>query len=192
MTSEISTWQGHEFWYVVEEGKWELKHAKSGDIGFDLPVVINAQKTEFKSRVNYDSDANYHGTLMEKIQWIYPNGSAEDPVPFLEIPPNGGWAEVSTGLRVKLPVNTWGNIKGRSSTSWKRRLTVIEGVIDEAYIGPLFALVQNNTSKPIRVHEGDRLAQLIIVPKAENIISKLTTNLPSTERGHTGFGSSGS
>lgn len=166
-------------WYVVDEGDWTLKHSKPGDVGFDLPVIVNAKNDIYKPRV-----------LPFKSYYIAPKGDAEDPVPYIDIPPQGS-AEISTGLRIKLPDDAWGSVRPRSSTGWKKRLDVFEGTIDSGYTGPLFALVFNPQQVTVRVHEGDRLAQLVLIPKyhLNSIVKK--TALPDTTRGATGFGSSG-
>lgn len=166
-------------WYVVEEGDWTLKHSKPGDVGFDLPVIVNAKNDAYKPKV-----------LPYKSYYIAPNGDSEDPVPYIDIPPEGS-AEISTGLRIKLPDDAWGSVRPRSSTGWKKRLNVFEGTIDSGYVGPLFALVFNPQQVTVRVHEGDRLAQLVLVPKYHlgNVVRR--TSLPDTDRGSTGFGSSG-
>lgn len=168
-----------KLWYVVEEGDWNLSHSKPGDVGFDLPVIVNASKEEYKPKVQ-----------PYKSYYIAPKGSEDDPIPYVDIPPLGS-AELSTGLRVKVPDDSWGNIKSRSSTGWKKRLDVFEGVIDSGYTGPLFVLVFNPNQIPIRVHEGDRLAQLILMPKYPTKMVVRCSSLPTTIRGATGFGSSG-
>ncbi len=173
-------WQSHgSMWYVVEEGIWDLRHAKPGDVGFDLPVIVAPKNDIYKPKVQPHRD-----------YFIAPKGSPDDPRPYLDIPPMGS-AEISTGLRIKVPDDAWGNIKSRSSTGWKRRLDVFEGVIDSGYTGPLFVLVFNPQQVPVRVYEGDRLAQLILMPKYKTEHVVRCTDLPATERGATGFGSSG-
>lgn len=157
--------------YVVEEKDWNLKYAKPGDVGLDLPVVINPKNPAYKPKVKPDRD--YYINTEEA--WI-------------DIP-GGGSAELSTGIRVFLPNNAWGNIKSRSSTGWKKRLEVFEGTIDSGYTGPLFILVRNPNDEPVRVYEGDRLAQLILIPKHIPPVIARVNSLPDTVRGNTGFGS---
>jgi dUTP pyrophosphatase len=108
----------------------------------------------------------------------------------LDVPPYG-YAEIESGIRVKVPEDAWALITGRSSTAWKRRLMVQQGVIDTGYTGYLRTLVYNPNHISKRVHEGDRLAQLIIIPRYKiNSILECDA-LPETERGDSGFGSSG-
>jgi len=173
-------WEQHgNLWYVVEEGNWDLKLSKPGDVGFDLPVLVNAKSDTYRPKVQ-----------PHKNYYIAPEGTPDDLVPYVDIPPLGS-AELSTGLRIKVPDDAWGNIKSRSSTGWKKRLDVFEGVIDSGYTGPLFVLVFNPNQIPIRVHEGDRLAQLILMPKYPTKVVVRCSSLPETVRGATGFGSSG-
>jgi deoxyuridine 5'-triphosphate nucleotidohydrolase len=153
---------------------WRLDYAMPGDIGLDLPIKIIGSKVKPEDFSHY---------IME-------NGDATDPKPWLEVPPCG-YAELEVGVRVKLPDNTWAFITGRSSTAWKRRLLVIQGVIDEQYVGPLRTLVYNPNHVAVRVHEGDRLSQLIIIPKCHPDKIVTVDELPKTTRGELGFGSSG-
>jgi len=96
--------------------------------------------------------------------------------------------DLKTGVKVKVPTGTWGLIINRSSTPRKKGLIVMPGVIDEGYIGELFACVFNTTDNPIEVKMGERLAQLILLPAVVRGIEEVE-KLPETERGETGFGS---
>jgi len=96
--------------------------------------------------------------------------------------------EVDTGWDIKIPDGFWGSIKSRSSTFAKRKLMVLEGIIDPGYTGRLSAIVFNTTFLPKKVNTGDRLIQLIIVPMVPTDM-KIVTSLPRTSRGRSGFGS---
>ena len=156
-----------------EDCSWRLTYAKAGDVGLDLPIRIKG------SIVQPDLQ-----------HYVRPEGDGPDTTPWLEIPA-GGYAEVETGVRVKLPDDAWAIITGRSSTAWKRRLIVIQGIIDSGYTGYLRNLVFNPNPVPKRIHEGDRLAQLIIIPKYPISEIVKVDELPDTVRGQSGFGSSG-
>lgn len=159
---------------LVDKG-WELKYAKPNDIGLDLPVIMD------------------HNLKLEPSKDYYLNWEER----WFDIPPLG-IAEVPCGLAIKIPYDAWGNIKPRSSTGWKKRLSILEGVIDSDYTGPLFINVQNPNRHTVRVHEWDRLAQLIIIPKYhaknethQSIQIQQRLELPKTIRADSGFGSSG-
>lgn len=98
---------------------------------------------------------------------------------------------VPTGVRIELPDGYWASIEARSSTS-KKSLIVPKGVIDEGYRGELFAQIINVGKEPVQINHGDRLIQLIMherVIKDFDIIE--VDELSESERGETGFGSSG-
>lgn len=98
--------------------------------------------------------------------------------------------DLDTGWDIKVPDGTWGLITGRSSTFTRRRLLVIEGVIDQNYTGKLSIQVWNPWLWPKKVRAGERLAQLVIVPLPDTKIA-LTTTMPVTERNRNCFGSTG-
>lgn len=147
---------------------FQLRYAKEGDVGLDLPVIID-------SRLKVEPHRDYY--INYKEQWF-------------DVPPSG-LAEVPCGLSIKVPEDSWANIKPRSSTAWRKKLVVNEGVIDSGYVGPIFILVLNPNLEPIRVKAGDRLAQLIIIPKYPINTIASVSYLPQTSRGKSGFGSSG-
>jgi len=95
-----------------------------------------------------------------------------------------------TGVFVKLPSSHWGNIRPRSSTFAKRKLFVMGGTIDEGYIGEISVFIWNPTMEAQTISNGDRLAQLIIMPKITPPI-EIVDRLPATKRGDSGFGSTG-
>lgn len=108
--------------------------------------------------------------------------------------PPGHVAEIPTGVRIKIPDGHAGLIKGRSSTFYKRRLLVIDGIIDSGYTGSLFVNVWNPAfdegNKPIVVEPMERLAQIIVVT-TPTLKIVAADKLPVTERGSSGFGSTG-
>lgn len=145
---------------------WDLKYAKPMDVGFDLPVLVQ----DIRFIKGYDG-------RIELGEWF-------------DIPP-GSTVEVPTGLRVRIPNDSWGNVRARSSTGFKHGLIVLEGVIDPGYIGSMYVLVHNPTSNAVRIVQGTKLAQLVIIPRYNVIEIIKVDQLPKTERGETGFGSSG-
>lgn len=95
---------------------------------------------------------------------------------------------VHTGVYVKLPEGYWGEIRPRSSTFAKRKLFVMGGTIDEGYTGELLVFIWNPTLEPHPIHDGDRLAQLVIHSRVVPPI-EIVGDLPNTTRGMSGFGS---
>lgn len=102
------------------------------------------------------------------------------------------FVDVPLGVAIKVPEGTWGLLTARSSTLRKHGLMVAQGVIDCGYTGPLFAGVWNMTDKPVHITRGMRLVQYILMPNASlNVEAVQVDALPKTERGASGFGSSG-
>lgn len=100
-------------------------------------------------------------------------------------------ADLDTGWDIKIPDGFWGQIKSRSSTFFKKRLLVLEGVIDPGYTGKLSVATMNPTPWPRRIKHKDRLGQLLIHKALYNHIQFVDEghSLPQTERGRKGFGS---
>lgn len=104
----------------------------------------------------------------------------------------GQMVDLDLGVSVKSPPGTWTLLTGRSSTMRNRGLLVAQGVIDPGYTGPLYATVFNLLDKPEVVRDGDRIAQLIVLPNISQSVDAVRVDaLPSTDRGAKGFGSSG-
>lgn len=105
----------------------------------------------------------------------------------------GEFVDVPLGVSVGLPPGVWARITGRSSTLRRLGLLVNEGIIDTGYTGPLFAGVFNVGVYSVSVTKGDRIAQLILHENTTGRFSAVAVDgHPETERGVSGFGSSGS
>lgn len=102
------------------------------------------------------------------------------------------FVDVPLGVAIKVPEGTWGLLTARSSTLRKHGLMVAQGVIDCGYTGPLFAGVWNMTDEPVKVELGMRLVQYILMTNASlDVEAQQVDELPKTDRGASGFGSSG-
>ncbi len=102
------------------------------------------------------------------------------------------FVDVPLGVAIKVPEGTWGLLKARSSTLRKHGLMVAQGIIDCGYTGPLFAGVWNMTNDPVRIERGMRLVQYILMTNASlDVDAQEVNELPKTDRGASGFGSSG-
>ena len=64
------------------------------------------------------------------------------------------------------------------------------GVIDADYRGEVLIFLHNHGSQPQTVEDGDRVAQLVIVPYLTAQFT-LAEELDGTDRGQGGFGSTG-
>ncbi|MCK5606678.1 dUTP diphosphatase [Candidatus Pacearchaeota archaeon] len=101
---------------------------------------------------------------------------------------------VPAGLSMKLPDGYGALVYPRSSTFKKKGLFVIPGLIDCDYTGQIYTLVWNSSlngvATPVLIEPWERLSQLILIPIPEVEIETVD-ELPSTERGEGGFGSTG-
>ena len=99
---------------------------------------------------------------------------------------------VGTGLAVAIPVGFAGLVLPRSGLALGQGVTVLNapGLVDAGYRGELKVLLVNHGGAAITVRRGDRVAQLVIqrVERAELIE---VGELPVSERGAGGFGSTG-
>jgi dUTP pyrophosphatase len=96
---------------------------------------------------------------------------------------------VRLGIKIALPIGTYGQIAPRSGLSVKG-IDIGAGVIDSDYRGELQVVVINHTNQPFNVNAGDRIAQLIVKKIAFPTLVR-TLDLDKTFRGASGFGSTG-
>ena len=110
----------------------------------------------------------------------------------IEIKP-GGRCLIPTGLFIALPKGCEAQIRPRSGLALKYGLTVLNspGTIDADYMGEIGIVLVNTSNQPIQIKDGERIAQIVIA-KTITIEWEVVEELPSTERGENGFGSTGS
>jgi dUTP pyrophosphatase len=114
--------------------------------------------------------------------------AAED----VELKP-GRRALVPTGVAIALPSGYAGLVLPRSGRALREGLSVANspGLIDSGYRGELkVVLVNLDFETPIHVSRGDKIAQLV-VQRVEDVVVEVSDELPDSERGQGGFGSSG-
>lgn len=106
--------------------------------------------------------------------------------------PAGKTVKVGTGLAVEIPEGYFGAVFARSGMAANRGLRPANcvGVIDSDYRGEVIVALHNDSDKCETIHHGDRVAQLVIMPYLE-VEAKEVDDLSDTERGNSGFGSTG-
>ncbi len=110
----------------------------------------------------------------------------------LELAP-GERAVVGTGLAVAIPEGYAGFVQPRSGLADRHGITIVNspGLIDSGYRGELKVIVLNtDTAHGFVVEPGMRIAQLVVLEVPEVELVELE-ELPTTERGVRGHGSSG-
>ena len=99
---------------------------------------------------------------------------------------------IPTGLRVAIPDGWEGQIRPRSGLALRQGLGMpnAPGTIDADYRGELKVLLINLGPVPIEITRGMRVAQMLITP-APQVEIMVVEDLDETERGASGFGSTG-
>ena len=100
-----------------------------------------------------------------------------------------GSVTIDTGVHVEIPRGYTGFIKSKSGLNVNHGLTA-EGVIDSGYTGSIRVKLYNHTEKSYIFEQGDKIAQLVILPIITPEL-ELVDELEPTERGDGGFGSTG-
>lgn len=101
-------------------------------------------------------------------------------------------ALIPSGIHVDIPKGYEIQVRCRSGLALKHGIIVTNGIgtIDESYKGDIGVVLTNTGSEDFIVHQGDRIAQLVLMP-----ITKIKWNpvesLETSERGEGGFGHSG-
>jgi dUTP pyrophosphatase len=104
----------------------------------------------------------------------------------------GERATVGTGLAVAIPDGHAGFVQPRSGLAERHGITIVNtpGLVDSGYRGELRVILLNtDASEPFVVEPGMRIAQLVVMPVPELDLVEVD-ELPESERGVRGFGSS--
>jgi dUTP pyrophosphatase len=104
-----------------------------------------------------------------------------------------GRAAVPTGIALAIPEGYAGFVQPRSGRALNEGLGVVNspGLIDSGYRGEIKVIVINlNDVGLIDIHRGEKIAQ-IVFQKVEQADVEVVDELPASERGARGFGSTG-
>lgn len=100
---------------------------------------------------------------------------------------------VPTGISIAIPHGYAGFVQPRSGLALREGLGMPNspGLIDSGYRGELMVILLNHDrDEPIHVQRGDRIAQLVVLPVAKVFFDEVD-ELPETDRGAGGHGSTG-
>ena len=112
----------------------------------------------------------------------------DDPV---SIPPHTT-VRIGTGITAAIPEGYFGACFARSGIAVRQGLRPANcvGVVDSDYRGEYIIALFNDSDEPRVVQNGDRIAQLVIMPYLTVEFAEVDA-LPETDRGSGGFGSTG-
>ncbi len=104
-------------------------------------------------------------------------------------------ALIPTGLSFELPENTELQVRPRSGMAFKHGISCLNtpGTVDEGYRGDVGIIAVNLSNEEYTIQPGERIAQAVIMHVVGQKVSSLkkVEKLSETERGDTGYGSSG-
>jgi dUTP pyrophosphatase len=104
----------------------------------------------------------------------------------------GERATAATGIAVAIPAGYAGYVQPRSGLAEKHGITLVNtpGLVDSGYRGELrIILLNTDREQAFEVEPGMRIAQLVLLP-VPAVELRVVDELPSSERGERGFGSS--
>ena len=146
----------------MEQLRIEIRRIRPGVNQLDLPAYM----TEGAAGMDICADIDHDRTLAPLERALIP-----------------------AGLAIALPPGFEAQIRPRSGLALRQGLTMINspGTIDSDYRGEIQLIAINLGSKPIVIHRGQRIAQMIIqrVVRAEWVEVE---ELPSSARESGGFG----
>jgi dUTP pyrophosphatase len=140
----------------------------------ELPLVRLSEQAVVPARA-YDGDAGLDLSACERV----------------ELAP-GARAVVDTGIAVAIPDGHAGFVQPRSGLAANHGITIVNspGLVDAGYRGELrVVLLNTDREQTFVVEPGMRIAQLVVLPVATPRPVEVT-ELPASERGEKGFGSS--
>ncbi len=111
--------------------------------------------------------------------------------PTVTLPPLGRQL-VPTGLAIALPPGTEAQIRPRSGLALRHGLSIVNTpcTIDSDYRGEIRIPMINLDAAPQEIAHGERICQLLVAPVLR-IEWQPAAELPESERGSGGFGSTG-
>ena len=99
---------------------------------------------------------------------------------------------IPTGLSMALPEGYEAQVRPRSGLALKHGLTVLNtpGTIDADYRGEIGVILINLGQEAFTIERGMRIAQMVIA-RHETVSWEVVEDLENTDRGASGFGSTG-
>lgn len=99
---------------------------------------------------------------------------------------------IKTGIALEIPLGYFGLVRPRSGLAQYGLTMESSGVIDSGYRGEIMVNLRYNGNRPQHyVNIGDRIAQILFLPVFSGFDFQVVEELPETQRGEGGFGSTG-
>jgi dUTP pyrophosphatase len=99
---------------------------------------------------------------------------------------------IPTGLSVAFPSDYEIQIRPRSGLAAKKNISILNtpGTIDSDYRGELKIILFNHGNENFIINNNDRVAQMVLTPIVKMELEEIN-ELPNSDRGDGGFGSTG-
>ncbi len=184
-----------------------LSKEMNGDVDEELNHYVTQLKDLYETSETTDTVTNTSYKVTTKF---INNSNNEDPTyakegdsgfdlrAFIEEPVTLKPLErklIPTGLKFELSPNTELQVRPRSGMALKHGISVLNtpGTVDEGYRGDVGIIAVNLSNEEYTIQPGERIAQAVIMNVVGHRLSNLekVENLTETERGDTGYGSSG-
>lgn len=139
-------------------------------------MILKVRKVKSNARIDppsYEHDAGYDVYATES-RLLYSHERYNMPL----------------GICLEFPKGYVCLVQGKSGLAVKYGLDTIGNVIDSGYRGEIHAQIVNSSSELLNIQEGMKIAQLIFLP-VENPQIEFVGHLSSSDRGESGFGSTG-
>lgn len=158
---------------------------------YSLPMDIDTARNKLVSLVNEIYLLDRDG---ERVQILNPKKSGDAGWDLVcdedvTVQPGEG-KDIPSQVRLEIPNHLYAVVHARSSTS-KKRLLVLPGVIDAGYRGQVFTMVFNPTTEPIKIDKDARISQMLFLPRTTHLHIDPVDDLRPSQRGSKGFGSTG-
>jgi dUTP pyrophosphatase len=153
--------------HAINKYNMPFAPGKDGDVGHDLHAMIQPENQ----------------TRLERLLWTLTGKRVMVVWPFRQ-------RLVPSGIYLNLDGSTWCQIVARSSAA-RRGFLVITGIIDSGYQGELYTSLYNFTLLPKFVRKEERYSQVIFFPAVRPYFKKVPGFKHQTQRGSSGFGSTG-
>jgi dUTP pyrophosphatase len=143
---------------------------------------------ELEVLVTTDEGASLPGYATASSSGLDLRAHLESPVTLQPM----GRALIPTGIRFSIPDGFEAQVRPRSGLAIQHGVTVLNtpGTIDADYRGEIKVILVNLGTEPFTVRSGDRVAQ-VVFQKVARASFREVQELPGTERGSGGFGSTG-
>lgn len=97
---------------------------------------------------------------------------------------------IKTGISLEMSDGILCRVSPRSGLAVRHGIGVLAGVIDPDYRGEIIVVLMNHGDETFQFNNGDRIAQLVFSPVL-TCVTEWTGTFSETERGASGFGSTG-